>query len=106
MVWLFFKVTPIPTLSFNFENYILLLFRYISSGLHHDYHDNLYVLLRGSKKITLYSPAYAEKMYTVGEISRVHPNGRINYVGQETLADGERLISTMAAHINFLLFAD
>lgn len=32
-----------------------------SSGLHHDYHDNLYVLLRGRKAFRLYSPADAQR---------------------------------------------
>ena len=59
-----------------------------TSGLHHDFHDNLYILLRGEKHFTLYSPAEAKNMYTVGEIVKVHPNGRINYKGQPTRADG------------------
>ena len=29
------------------------------SGLHHDYHDNLYCLLRGTKRFLLVSPEYA-----------------------------------------------
>lgn len=32
-----------------------------SSGLHHDYHDNLYILVRGKKRFRFYSPADAEK---------------------------------------------
>jgi len=60
-----------------------------STGLHHDYHDNLYVLLRGKKRFRLYSPGDADKMYTVGEVVRVHGNGRINYEGlRMTQADG------------------
>ena len=59
-----------------------------SSGLHHDYHDNLYVLLRGAKRFRLYSPADAHKMHTVGKMTKVHPNGRINYRGCLTGADG------------------
>jgi len=59
-----------------------------STGLHHDYHDNLYVLLRGSKQFRLYSPADTSKMYTQGQVVKVHPNGRINYIGFETQADG------------------
>jgi len=54
-----------------------------STGLHHDYHDNLYVLLRGVKQFRLFTPADIFKMYT-----KVHPNGRINYEGFETEADG------------------
>uniref|UniRef100_K3WEL6 JmjC domain-containing protein n=1 Tax=Globisporangium ultimum (strain ATCC 200006 / CBS 805.95 / DAOM BR144) TaxID=431595 RepID=K3WEL6_GLOUD len=59
-----------------------------SSGLHHDYHDNLYLLLRGKKRFRLYSPADAAKMYTRGRLVRVHANGRINYAGEETTAYG------------------
>lgn len=59
-----------------------------TSGLHHDYHDNLYILLRGEKHITLFSPHEAAAMYTYGDIARIHPNGRINYKGQLTNPDG------------------
>ena len=52
-----------------------------SSGLHHDYHDNLYVLLRGRKRFRLHSPNDTDKMYTVGDVAKVHCNGRINYHG-------------------------
>ena len=34
-----------------------------SSGLHHDFHDNLYVLLSGTKDFLLYSPADAARLY-------------------------------------------
>lgn len=53
-----------------------------SSGLHHDHHDNLYVLLRGRKRFRLWSPAWAARMYLHGEVDTVHPNGRIVYKGQ------------------------
>lgn len=59
-----------------------------SSGLHHDYHDNLYIVLKGRKRFRLYSPLDAKKMYTTGELRKVHPNGRINYNGEETTAAG------------------
>jgi hypothetical protein len=59
-----------------------------SSGLHHDYHDNLYLLLRGKKLFRLYSPQDTEKMYTRGQLVKVHPNGRINYEGEVTTAYG------------------
>eukprot|EP01038_Epipyxis_sp_PR26KG_P012629 gene12629-16934_t len=64
----------------------------VTSGLHHDYHDNLYILLRGEKEFTLYSPLEVNNMYTYGQIKRLHHNGRINYVGHiETNADGSDL---------------
>ncbi len=44
-----------------------------------DFHDNLYILLRGRKHFQLYSPADADKMYTQGTIARVHANGLVNY---------------------------
>jgi len=50
-----------------------------SSGLHHDYHDNLYHLIKGTKTFALFSPKDACKLYTVGDIAKVHPNGRICY---------------------------
>jgi hypothetical protein len=59
-----------------------------SSGLHHDYHDNIYCLIKGRKRFTLFSPKDALNLYTVGEISHVHSNGRINYKDITTFADG------------------
>lgn len=47
-----------------------------SSGLHHDFHDNLYVLLRGRKRFRLYPPSAASAMYTHGQVSKIHDNGR------------------------------
>ena len=60
-----------------------------SSGLHHDFHDNLYVLLRGTKRFRLFPPALAARMYTAGTLRAIYPNGRIVYEGQgEVLPDG------------------
>jgi Cupin-like domain len=53
-----------------------------TSGLHHDHHDNLYILLRGRKRFRLWSPNDTQNMYTYGTVAKVHPNGRINYTGQ------------------------
>ncbi len=68
-----------------------------SSGLHHDYHDNLYVVLRGTKRFRLYSPADTEKLYTRGKLAKVHANGRINYEGEITTAYGADPSSYAAA---------
>lgn len=63
-----------------------------TSGLHHDFHDNLYVLLRGAKTFRLFSPADAPRLYTVGQIARIHANGLINYHDRPpTHADGREL---------------
>jgi Cupin-like domain len=45
----------------------------------------------GKKRFQLFSPAHALRMYTVGRIQFVHPNGRINYAHEPTAADGRSL---------------
>ena len=50
-----------------------------SSGLHHDYHDNLYMLLRGRKRFRLFAPSAVPHMKTAGIPARVHSNGLIVY---------------------------
>jgi hypothetical protein len=60
-----------------------------TTGLHHDYHDNLYVLLRGCKRFRLFPPSTAPDMYVTGSIKKIYPNGRIVYAGQgDVNADG------------------
>jgi hypothetical protein len=59
-----------------------------SSGLHHDYHDNFYILLQGRKQFRMYSPDTALFMNTYGTIERIHFNGVISYKGSETRPDG------------------
>jgi hypothetical protein len=59
-----------------------------SSGLHHDFHDNFYLLLQGRKQFRLYSPDTAPQMEVFGEIDQIHFNGVISYKGNETRADG------------------
>jgi hypothetical protein len=59
-----------------------------TSGLHHDFHDNLYFLHQGTKRFTIFSPNDAEYMYTAGEIEKVFPNGFIKYNGENVRADG------------------
>ena len=60
----------------------------VSSGLHHDYHDNFYLLLQGRKRFRLFSPDCAPMLAVHGKIQRIHSNGRISYVGNEARADG------------------
>jgi len=50
-----------------------------SSGLHHDHADNLYILVSGSKRFTLFSPADAKKLATVGKIYKLFNSGIIDY---------------------------
>lgn len=53
-----------------------------SSGLHHDFHDNLYVLMRGRKRFRLFPPSLAPNMSTMGCPIKIHSNGLIVYQSQ------------------------
>ena len=75
-------VPDFPLLSCYFCHLCTLVCAGASSGLHHDYHDNLYILLRGRKRFRLYPPSEARNMYTHGQVQHVHPNGRIIYKNQ------------------------
>ena len=59
-----------------------------SSGLHHDYHDNFYILQQGKKQFEIFSPDTAPYMRTFGEIDQIYFNGVISYKGSETRPDG------------------
>ncbi|TFY54222.1 hypothetical protein EVJ58_g8987 [Rhodofomes roseus] len=50
-----------------------------SSGLHHDFHDNLYCLLKGRKRFVLFPPHEHEHLYPHGNVHTLHKNGVIAY---------------------------
>ena len=54
----------------------------VSSGLHHDYHDNLYCLIHGTKIIQLAPPESIYHMEMIGTLHTLHKNGRIVYKEQ------------------------
>lgn len=54
-----------------------------SSGLHHDHADNLYILVQGRKRFTLFSPADASRLHTIGTIYKVYQSGIIDYSPDE-----------------------
>ena len=68
--------------------------RRTSSRLHHDFHCNLYVLLRGHKHITLVSPRHTHRMQLSGRVRLVHANGLICYhqdaMHEDASTDSER----------------
>jgi hypothetical protein len=74
------RLPPSPTVTANMKG--------SCSGLHHDFHDNFYLLLQGRKEIRLYSPDAAPYMQLRGQVECIHFNGVISYVGKETRADG------------------
>jgi hypothetical protein len=50
-----------------------------STGLHHDFHDNLYILIRGRKRFRLFPPSALPHLQVVGKPAVIHPNGLIVY---------------------------
>ncbi|KAK6458783.1 cupin-like domain-containing protein [Scheffersomyces xylosifermentans] len=62
-----------------------------SSGLHHDHADNLYILVSGAKRFTLYSPADALKLQTVGTIYKLYNSGIIDYEVNEFAPDWKHI---------------
>lgn len=62
-----------------------------SSGLHHDFHDNLYVVVRGSKRFRLFPPSAAPHLRVVGKIRTIYKNGLVVYRSQNVRADGAPL---------------
>ena len=57
-----------------------------SSGLHHDFHDNFYLVQVGIKRFRLFPPSCKVKVN--GVIDKVHRNGLISYRSSPTRADG------------------
>eukprot|EP00924_Labyrinthula_sp_SR-Ha-C_P014857 maker-scaffold_9-snap-gene-0.3-mRNA-1 protein AED:0.13 eAED:0.13 QI:0/0/0/0.5/1/1/2/0/413 len=59
-----------------------------SSGLHHDFHDNIYLLIRGRKKFKIFPPSCFENMYLSKKVDKIFSNGLITYEGDELNPDG------------------
>ncbi|CDO75153.1 hypothetical protein BN946_scf184590.g10 [Trametes cinnabarina] len=59
-----------------------------SSGLHHDFHDNIYCLLKGRKRFVLFPPKEVENLYPYGTLDTLHPNGLIAYEDIPVRPDG------------------
>lgn len=72
-----------------------------SSGLHHDFHDNLYILLRGQKTFQLLPPSLLGIIPMYGNPRRVHSNGLIQYAGSRnmTRSDGVPMSALDRDHI-------
>lgn len=56
----------------------------IVTPLHHDFHDNLYVVVAGRKRFTLYPPDQARNLYPRGDLQRVRESGWIDYRDMKT----------------------
>jgi mannose-6-phosphate isomerase-like protein (cupin superfamily) len=76
-----------------------------SSRFHHDYHDNVYFLLKGNKKFRLSSFRHAKNLPTThGTISKIYPNGRIVYQEQEPVReDGAPMVASELLQLSIRL---
>lgn len=54
-----------------------------SSGLHHDHADNLYILVSGRKRFTIFPPSSGRSLATLGTIRTIHDTGIIDYEHDE-----------------------
>ena len=60
-----------------------------SSGLHHDFHDNLYLLLSGYKRFILFPPTAYPYLRLRGHVEHLHKNGLLVYEPDHRIrADG------------------
>ena len=69
-----------------------------TSGLHHDFHDNIYILLSGVKKFRIFPPTWknVKALAVRGKPHEIYENGLISYHGT-LCADG--LVSSTKAQI-------
>lgn len=78
----------------------------ITTPLHHDFNDNLYVVVEGHKHFTLFPPTQAANLYTRGKLVGIDTNGTIRY---ESLKDMPHLSQVDIDHPDagrFPLYAD
>ncbi|EPY52120.1 Jmj4 protein [Schizosaccharomyces cryophilus OY26] len=75
-----------------------------SSGLHHDFHDNIYTVVKGHKRFVILSPDSALHLQLAGKISKIHQNGLISYEGEDRpqRSDGLTELDAAIAHTQFL----
>ena len=49
----------------------------VSSGLHHDFADNLYIVLKGQKAFTIFPPSDADKLYVRRSLNNSDNNPKL-----------------------------
>lgn len=69
---------------------------------HHDFHDNLYCLLKGRKRFVLYPPKEYANLYPYGTLHAFHPNGLISYTDAPVRSDGLPFATALKARVRAL----
>lgn len=72
-----------------------------TSGLHHDFHDNFYILLSGRKKFRIFKPTWkaCQRLKIYGKPHEIHENGLISY-NASLGADGISLTHRSQLRVN------
>ena len=69
---------------------------------HHDFHDNLYCLLKGRKRFVLFPPSELDKLYPHGELDTQHKNGLTSYTDAPVRSDGLPVRVALKARVKAL----
>lgn len=77
----------------------------ITTPLHHDFNDNLYVVVEGHKHFILFPPEQAVNLYPQGHLLNVAANGYINYESLEDRPHMSKLDPTQPDLARFPLYS-
>ena len=80
--------------------------RTIVTPLHHDFNDNLYVVVEGRKHFTLFPPEQAANLYVRGQLLGVEPNGIIRYASMAGMPHLSQVNLEVSDRVRFPLYAD
>ena len=77
----------------------------IVTPLHHDFNDNLYVVVEGRKRFTLFPPEQAPNLYVRGQLLGVGANGIIRYASMSGMPHLSQLDPESPDQARFPLYA-
>ena len=77
----------------------------IVTPLHHDFNDNLYVVVEGRKRFTLFPPEQAPNLYVRGQLLGVGANGIIRYASMSGMPHLSQLDPESPDRERFPLYA-
>ncbi|MGH8371743.1 MAG: cupin-like domain-containing protein [Gammaproteobacteria bacterium] len=77
----------------------------IVTPLHHDFNDNLYTVVEGKKRFTIFPPEQANNLYVRGRVLDIQANGIIKYADLNNMPHVCRLDAFNPEHDKFPLYA-